>query len=141
MHVDVLEHPVVAAQLTEIRDAATDRRRFRQLLHQVARALVFEAARTIPTMPVTVESPMGPADGVELVAQPVLIPILRAGLGMLDAGLEALPGSETGTRPRPRTPTSRARRLKRACYRSQLGLEGRKEGACPQHPLPTHIEL
>ena len=96
MHVDVLEHPVVAAQLTELRDAATDRRRFRQLLHQVARALVFEAARTIPTTPVTVESPMGPADGVELVDQPVLIPILRAGLGMLDAGLEALPGSETG---------------------------------------------
>ena len=96
MHVDVLDHPVVAAQLTELRDATTDRRRFRQLLHQVARALVFEAAAAIPTVPVTVESPMGPADGVELVDQPVLIPILRAGLGMLDAGLEALPGSETG---------------------------------------------
>jgi uracil phosphoribosyltransferase len=96
VHVDVLDHPVVAAQLTELRDAATDRRRFRQLLHQVARALVFEAAASIPTRPVTVESPMGPAAGVELVDQPVLIPILRAGLGMLDAGLEALPGSETG---------------------------------------------
>ncbi len=87
---------MVAAQLTELRDAATDRRRFRQLLHQVARALVFEAAASIPTSPVTVDSPMGPAAGVELVDQPVLIPILRAGLGMLDAGLEALPGSETG---------------------------------------------
>ncbi|MEM9521034.1 MAG: uracil phosphoribosyltransferase [Actinomycetota bacterium] len=96
MHVDVLNHPVVAAQLTELRNASTDRRRFRQLLHQVARALVFEAARSIPTTEVTVDSPMGPADGVELVDQPVLIPILRAGLGMLDAGLEALPGSETG---------------------------------------------
>ena len=94
--VDVLEHPVVTAQLTELRDEATDRRRFRQLLHQVARALVFEAARSIPTSPVTVASPMGPAAGVELVGPPVLIPILRAGLGMLDAGLEALPGSETG---------------------------------------------
>lgn len=96
MHVDVLDHPVVASQLTELRDAGTDRRRFRQLLHQVARALVFEAARSIPTNPITVDSPMGPADGVELVDQPVLIPILRAGLGMLDAGLEALPGAETG---------------------------------------------
>ena len=96
MHVDVLDHPVVASQLTELRDAGTDRRRFRQLLHQVARSLVFEAARSIPTNPITVDSPMGPADGVELVDQPVLIPILRAGLGMLDAGLEALPGAETG---------------------------------------------
>lgn len=87
---------MVAAQLTELRDTTTDRRRFRQLLHQVARALVFEAARSIPTSPITVESPMGAAEGVELVDQPVLIPILRAGLGMLDAGLEALPGSETG---------------------------------------------
>lgn len=57
---------------------------------------MFEAARSIPTNPITVDSPMGPADGVELVDQPVLIPILRAGLGMLDAGLEALPGAETG---------------------------------------------
>lgn len=96
MHVDVLDHPVVASQLTELRDAGTDRRRFRQLLHQIARALVFEAARSIPTNAVVVESPMGPAAGVELVGQPVLIPILRAGLGMLDAGLEALPGAETG---------------------------------------------
>ena len=96
MHVDVLDHPVVASQLTELRDAGTDRRRFRQLLHQVARALVFEAARTIPTEPVDIETPMGPTTGVELVRQPVLVPILRAGLGMLDAGLEALPGAETG---------------------------------------------
>ena len=94
--VDVLDHPVVAAQLTEMRDAATDRPQFRALLHRVARALVFEAARTTAAVPVQVESPMGPAAGVRLVDQPVLVPILRAGLGMLDAALEALPGSETG---------------------------------------------
>ena len=50
VHVDVLEHPVVAAQLTELRDEATDRRRFRQLLHQVARALVFELAEELWAM-------------------------------------------------------------------------------------------
>ena len=79
-----------------LRDAATDRRRFRQLLHQVARALVFEAAASIPTRPVTVESPMGPAAGVELVDQPVLIPILRAGLGMLDARTENKEAEKVG---------------------------------------------
>lgn len=94
--VDVLDHPVVAAQLTEMRDASTDRPQFRTLLHRVARALVFEAARTTGSSPASVQSPMGPATGVRLVDQPVLIPILRAGLGMLDAALEALPGSETG---------------------------------------------
>ena len=94
--VDVIDHPVVAAQLTEMRATATDRPRFRDLLHRISRTLVFEAARTIPTAPVTIETPMGSADGVELVRQPVLVPILRAGLGMLDAALEALPGSETG---------------------------------------------
>jgi len=96
VHVDLLDHPVVAAQLTEMRDAATDRPQFRALLHRVARALVFEAARTTQTSPLAIESPMGPATGVRLINQPVLVPILRAGLGMLDAALEALPGSETG---------------------------------------------
>lgn len=96
VHVDLLDHPVVAAQLTEMRDAATDRPHFRALLHRVARALVFEAARTTQTSPLDIESPMGPATGVRLMNQPVLVPILRAGLGMLDAALEALPGSETG---------------------------------------------
>ena len=94
--VDVIDHPVVAAQLTEMRATATDRPRFRDLLHRISRTLVFEAARSIPTQPVTIETPMGSADGVELHRQPVLVPILRAGLGMLDAALEALPGSETG---------------------------------------------
>lgn len=96
VHVDTLDHPVVAAQLTEMRDAATDRPRFRALLHHITRALVFEAARTTATAPAEVESPMGPAPGVRLVDQPVLVPILRAGLGMLDAALEALPASQTG---------------------------------------------
>lgn len=96
VHVDVIDHPVVAAQLTEMRAAATDRPRFRDLLHRISRTLVFDAARAIPTEPVTIETPMGAADGLELVRQPVLVPILRAGLGMLDAALEALPGSETG---------------------------------------------
>lgn len=96
MLVDVLDHPVVTAQLTEMRDAATGRPQFRTLLHRVARALVFEAARSTDVAAVQVESPMGPAAGVRLVDQPVLVPILRAGLGMLDAALEALPGSEAG---------------------------------------------
>lgn len=96
MHVDVVDHPVVSAQLTEMRATETDRPRFRDLLHRVSRALVFEAARSIPTRPVEIETPMEATVGVALQEQPVLIPILRAGLGMLDAALEALPGSETG---------------------------------------------
>lgn len=96
VHVDVIDHPVVAAQLTEMRASATDRPRFRQLLHQISRALVFEAARGLATASVGIETPMGPATGKTLADQPVVVPILRAGLGMLDAALEALPGSEAG---------------------------------------------
>ena len=94
--VDVIDHPVVAAQLTEMRDAATDRSRFRDLLHRVSRSLVYEAARGAPTEMIALHTPMGPTEGVALVDQPVLVPILRSGLGMLDAALEALPDSETG---------------------------------------------
>jgi len=94
--VDVIDHPVVAAQLTEMRATATDRPRFRDLLHRVSRSLVYEAARATPTKSITIDTPMGSTEGVELVRQPVLVPILRSGLGMLDAALEALPDSETG---------------------------------------------
>jgi len=87
---------VVAAQLTEMRATATDRPRFRDLLHRVSRSLVYEAARATPTKSITIDTPMGSTEGVELVRQPVLVPILRSGLGMLDAALEALPDSETG---------------------------------------------
>jgi len=96
VHVDVIDHPVVAAQLTEMRDAATDRPRFRDLLHRVSRSLVYEAARGAPTETIALHTPMGLTEGVALVDQPVLVPILRSGLGMLDAALEALPDSETG---------------------------------------------
>jgi uracil phosphoribosyltransferase len=94
--VDVIDHPVVAAQLTEMRATATDRPRFRDLLHRVSRSLVYEAARATPTKSITIDTPMGSTEGVELVRQPVLVPILRSGLGMLDAALEALPDSKTG---------------------------------------------
>lgn len=87
---------MVAAQLTEMRATATDRPRFRDLLHRVSRSLVYEAARATPTKSITIDTPMGSTEGVELVRQPVLVPILRSGLGMLDAALEALPDSETG---------------------------------------------
>ncbi len=79
-----------------MRATATDRPRFRDLLHRVSRSLVYEAARATPTKSITIDTPMGSTEGVELVRQPVLVPILRSGLGMLDAALEALPDSETG---------------------------------------------
>ena len=96
VRIDVIDHSVVAAQLTEMRAAVTERPRFRDLLHRISRTLVYEAARAIPLESITIETPMGPATGVELVHQPVLVPILRSGLGMLDAALEALPHAETG---------------------------------------------
>src|SRR4029077_14524942 len=58
--------------------------------------LAAEALRTVPTAPVTVETPIGPADGRHVAADVVVVPVLRAGLGMLDAVLELVPSSRVG---------------------------------------------
>jgi uracil phosphoribosyltransferase len=92
----VVDHPLAAQLLARLRDVATDRAVFRQSLDELSGMLVFEATRGLATAEVAIETPLGPAVGRRVVDPPLVVPILRAGLGMLGAVLRLLPGTETG---------------------------------------------
>ncbi len=92
----VVNHPVVQARLTALRDARSDNPAFRALLTRLSELLVYEALASYPVTPVTVSTPIGPCDGVALTGEPLLVPVLRAGLGMLEAALAVVPEAQVG---------------------------------------------
>lgn len=91
--ITVVDHPVVAERLTCLRDRTTKRAEFRRNLHELSRFLLYEALRDQAAVAVDIDTPMGPAHGVQIADPPIIVPILRAGLGMLDAALELLPNA------------------------------------------------
>jgi uracil phosphoribosyltransferase len=93
--VTVVDHPLAARLLTRLRDETTDRAGFRLAMDELASMLVYEACRTLPVEPVTVQTPLGPAPGVEVATPPLVVPVLRAGLGMHGAVLGLLPETDT----------------------------------------------
>lgn len=93
----MIDHPLVAHKLTTLRDAATDSPTFRQLADELVTLLAYEATRDVRVSPVTVHTPLAPARGVRLAPPvPLVVPILRAGLGMLDGMARLLPTAEVG---------------------------------------------
>ena len=96
MKVHVVEHPLAAERLTRIRERGTERPEFRRVLHELSEFLVYEATRDQSAAPVDIDTPMGPTVGVRLADVPVVVPVMRAGLGMLDAALSLLPEARTG---------------------------------------------
>jgi uracil phosphoribosyltransferase len=96
--VDVLivDHPLAQSRLTAMRDAGTDPASFRAALHELTTMLVYEAARTFPVEHTTVATPVAAAQGTRVASPPLLVPVLRAGLGMADAALALLPESSMG---------------------------------------------
>ena len=80
----------------ELRDARTPPPEFRRAANRISVLLVAEALRDVPSGPATVQTPLGPADGMRVTSDVVVVPVLRAGLGMLDAVLELLPGARVG---------------------------------------------
>ena len=95
MDVTVVDHPLTARLLTRLRDERTDRAGFRQAMDELAGMLVYEACRTLPTEPVIVRTPLGPASGVRVTDPPLVVPVLRAGLGLHGAVLRLLPETDT----------------------------------------------
>lgn len=93
----VVDHPLVAHKLTALRDVRTGSPAFRQLADELTTLLGYEATRAIAVESRQVQTPVGTAEGVEL-AQPVplIVPILRAGIGMLDALARLLPEADIG---------------------------------------------
>jgi len=92
----VVDHPLAAARLTTVRDERTDRPAFRAAVRELTSMLVYEALREAPTTPVEVVTPVATTTGRALAAPPVLVPVLRAGLGMAEAAHAQVPGAVMG---------------------------------------------
>src|SRR2546430_5759655 len=93
----VVDHPLVAHKLTMLREEATPAPTFRRLADELVTLLAYEAMREMRVRPVTVTTPLGPADGVKLAGPvPLVVPVLRAGIGMLDGMTRLLPTAAVG---------------------------------------------
>lgn len=90
----VIDHPAVSHRLAELRDVATSRDRFRALAAELAAFLAYETLFDLGTTEVTVTTPMGTARGVAVAETPLVVPILRAGLGMVPGVLSVVPNAE-----------------------------------------------
>jgi uracil phosphoribosyltransferase len=95
-NVILIEHPVIQTKLTELRDYATEHRKFRGLLNEIASLMVYEVTRDWPTTPRPIQTPLERTTGHVLSRKVTLVPILRAGLGMADGVLRLLPDARMG---------------------------------------------
>ncbi|OLO42274.1 uracil phosphoribosyltransferase [Alkalihalophilus pseudofirmus] len=93
----VFDHPLIQHKLTFIRDKSTGTKEFRELTDEVAALMAFEITRDLPLQEVTVETPVGPALSKTIAGKKLgLVPILRAGLGMVDGILRLIPAAKVG---------------------------------------------
>ena len=97
MRVHIADHPLIAHKLTALRDKNTDTPTFRRLADELVTLLAYEATREVRVEPVDIETPVAPSRGIKLASpKPLVVPILRAGLGMLDGMVRLLPTAEVG---------------------------------------------
>jgi uracil phosphoribosyltransferase len=97
MRVHVADHPLITHKLTVLRDRTTPSPTFRALAEELVTLLAYEATRSVRTEPVRIETPVAETDGVALSTPlPLVVPILRAGLGMLEGMVKLVPTAEVG---------------------------------------------
>ena len=96
MPVHLVDHPLVHDALADLRNMRTEPEHFRRAATRISVLLAAEATRDIPSTDITVDTPLGPAAGRRLTQQVVVVPVLRAGLGMLDAVLALVPHARVG---------------------------------------------
>ncbi|GAA4170944.1 uracil phosphoribosyltransferase [Gryllotalpicola koreensis] len=97
MRVHVADHPLITHKLTVLRDRETPSPQFRSLVAELITLLSYEATREVRVEPITVQTPVAPYNGLALSKPvPLVVPILRAGLGMLDGMMAVLPNAEVG---------------------------------------------
>ncbi len=96
MNVTVLDHPLARVRLSILRDERTTPSAFRQALEELTDLLVLESTRDLHIRVTDIRTPVGPTAGAELARPPMIVPILRAGLGMLSAVHRMLPDSPVG---------------------------------------------
>lgn len=97
MDVHVADHPLIAHKLTYLRDKRTDSPTFRRLAEELMTLLAYEATRDVRVEPFEIETPVATTTGIKLSnPKPLIVPILRAGLGMLEGMVRLLPSAEVG---------------------------------------------
>lgn len=97
MRVELAKHPLIAHKLTYLRDKRTDSPTFRRLAEELVTLLAYEATRDVRVEPFTIETPVATTTGIKLSSpKPLVVPILRAGLGMLEGMVRLLPSAEVG---------------------------------------------
>ena len=94
--VTVIDHPLVQHNLARLRDKKTRPQEFRRVLGEIAVLMLHEATRDFALKSFTVQTPLAPARGFRLEREVVLVPVLRAGLGMLDSILQLIPNARVG---------------------------------------------
>ena len=93
---EVLNHPLITHKLTQMRNKNTCTKDFRENLDEIAELMAYEVCRDLPTQPVEIETPIGPCTGYELAKEVVIVPILRAGIGLLDGIRRLVPTAKVG---------------------------------------------
>ena len=97
MALHLIDHPLVQHKLSHLRDIHTGPKEFRELVQELAMLLCYEATRDLPLAEIVVETPIGPAHAKELAGKKLgIVPILRAGLGMVDGLLSLIPAAKVG---------------------------------------------
>lgn len=96
MQVHVVDHPLAAARLTTMRDKTTDNAAFRAALSDLTQMLVYEALADAPVTEISIETPIKQCAGSRLASPPLLVPVLRAGLGMVEQAHAMVPESLVG---------------------------------------------
>lgn len=95
-NVHIMTHPLIMHKLTILRDKNTTEKDFRQLVYEIALLMGYEATKDLPVVDHEVETPIAKCIGKSIEKQVALVPILRAGLGMVDAILDLIPASKVG---------------------------------------------
>lgn len=97
MRVHIADHPLVTHKLTVLRDVNTSSPTFRALVEELMTLLAYESTRNVRVEPVTIQTPVAETTGVRIASpKPLIVPILRAGLGMLEGMVKLLPSAEVG---------------------------------------------
>lgn len=97
MRVHIADHQLISHKLTYLRDKRTDSPTFRRLVDELVTLLAYEATRDVRVEPFEIETPVAPTTGIRIAQpKPLVVPILRAGLGMLDGMVRLLPTAEVG---------------------------------------------
>ncbi len=96
MDITVVDHPLAASRLTLMRDARSDNAAFRAALADLGAMLIYEASRDLEVETFDTVTPVDTAQGSRLKTPPIIVPIIRAGLGMIDPALSMIPDAQVG---------------------------------------------